>query len=415
MSMEVVTLKTDAAETVDIEKLNERIDVSVACCPVTELEMEAARNTVRQSSHTHIRILPNHHINKHGNLSGFVFTCSEEDKASVLPVSPEMFATTCVYECNSNAESLSPDCLRIFGDIERYKVSLREVLDGLRDAENPANFDCIPENDSNEAATHARIVDEREWTEALPVKAGVYHSFVRSIGKDNRDHRIFIVVSGCLQQAAEQLQNLWYDVGKHITCRTFHDSSEVQWLRKATIRNHSRIAARIAEKFKLSVNVVADTESPTRVRMLVPINVTRLYDMHVDRGRMRLTDHACFLDKTPNGITFDMFASEGFWVFLGPPDNTTYNSFGGIFKATMSERAFPSKTVRYHAQYPCKDRRSVVRVQSAGKTFTTIGSRETQEFFFPNEDFYKALEQLGYDRNHGVHTLMPIVCCVSVG
>ena len=78
----------------------------------------------------------------------------------------------------------------------------------------------------------------------------------------------------------------------------------------------------------------------------------------------------------------------------------------------MTERAFPSKTVRYHTQYPCRDRRSVVRVQPLGRTFMTVDSRETQEFFFPNEEFYKCLEKLGYDRNNGIHNLMPIVCCV---
>lgn len=405
--------KPAISQTADVTKLDNRVDLSVACVPLTEVEQEAARNAVRQSSHTHIRLLPNHHINQDGNLSGFVFTCSLEDSASVLPICSDMFAATCIYECKCNSDSLSPDALRIFNDLDLYKTKLREIMLNLQEAVDPAKFDCIFDDELHEDCGSVRVVDERDWVEGLPHKAGVYHAFVRSTGKDNRDHRIYIVVSGSLKHAAEELQNLWHDLNAHITCKTFLESSEVQWLRKATVRNHGRIAAKIADAFGLKVDAVEDVESPTRVRMLVPSNVTRIHDMHAEKGRVRLVDSGCLLDKTMNGVAFDMYSSEGFWVFLGPPDNTMYNSFGSVFKATLADRSFPSKTVQYHKQYPCRDRRSVVRVATENKTVTRLQRDHAMDFFFPNEDFYKCLETLGYDRNNGMITLMPIVCCVS--
>ena len=54
-----------------------------------------------------------------------------------------------------------------------------------------------------------------------------------------------------------------------------------------------------------------------------------------------------------NGIAVtDMFSSEGLWLFCGPADHASYNSYGDVFRHVAGVDAFPSGTVKFHAQYP---------------------------------------------------------------
>ena len=93
-------------------------------------------------------------------------------------------------------------------------------------------FDCIGEADQvAEGFAPAKLEDQRGWAESVPAKMGLYHAL------DQREHRLFIVVSGCLRQAVERLYNLWLDTGAKINCRDLLESEEVNWLRTATVRS----------------------------------------------------------------------------------------------------------------------------------------------------------------------------------
>lgn len=400
------------------ERINQRF---VGERELTEQQREAARNVVRGSLHSEITLLPTHQIDPDGSLSGFEYSCSVEDKAAVLPMNSAMFCTTCVYECSSSTSVISENALRIFSDYGKYKAVIQALVEEIKEnasrAGIEARFDCIRDQDEEDLGfVLPGVADERVWTESLPVKMGIYHAFIRSTSKDTREHKIFLVVKGCLQQAAEELFNLWQDIGQHINCDVFINSQEVQWLRSATVRNHNRIAARLAKALDLSINPVLDTDSQNRPEMLIPSTITMACDMAISKGRLRFVNNGCLLEKTNNGVVFDMYASEGFWVFMGPNDTTTYNSFGSKFAAITPCLAFPTNTVLYNAQYPSHNHRHTVRVNlyNCENVICDNSDRpETCDVMFPNEDFYKQNEALGFDRNDGITVLMPILTFVQ--
>tara|TARA_B110000444_G_C18659977_1_gene510266 strand:- start:78 stop:770 length:693 start_codon:yes stop_codon:yes gene_type:complete len=68
--------------------------------------------------------------------------------------------------------------------------------------------------------------------------------------------------------------------------------------------------------------------------------------------RVLLSNNASFVARSQNGILFDMFSSEGLWLFCGPADHASYNSYGDVFRHVPGVDAFPSGTVKFHVKYP---------------------------------------------------------------
>ena len=71
-------------------------------------------------------------------------------------------------------------------------------------------------------------------------------------------HKLFIVVSGCLRSACEEFQNIWHDCKQHLSCKDFVNSEEATWLREATLRNHNRLAYALAQNMQLTVHSCVD-------------------------------------------------------------------------------------------------------------------------------------------------------------
>ena len=67
-------------------------------------------------------------------------------------------------------------------------------------------------------------MDQHAWSPNVPAKLGLYHAFTRTHANAARDHTTYVVVSGCLTHAAEELHNLWLDAGQHATCGELLDS-----------------------------------------------------------------------------------------------------------------------------------------------------------------------------------------------
>ena len=77
-----------------------------------------------------------------------------------------------------------------------------------------------------------------------------------------------------------------------------------------------------------------------------------------------LVDGGSFLHKSSNGVLFETYASEGFWLFTGPPDHASYNTYGTIFNFHKDMTCFPTSTLRYHEKFP--PRGTVVSTQHGG-------------------------------------------------
>jgi hypothetical protein len=376
--------------------------------------------------------MPNHALNSEGELEGFVFECSADDSASVLPLSKSSFVTTAVYECvQDNGSSFLNLTMNLSATISKVKEMMLEIERGNDEIEH-LKFDCMPELDANIDSQNT-FKDQRVWRENTPAKIGIYHCFMRTTSQNMREHKIFIVVSGYCKHASEELHNMWLDARHDITAGQFMACAELDWLRKATLRHHSQLAARLALKLKLNVRYIEDVNAVNSVSMLLPSTSCVCRDLCMVNGRVLVTSDATLLDTCKSGVIFDCYASEGFWVFMGPRDTGSYRMFGNEFQITGKYQGFPTKTVRYNKLFPPRektnlitpiDRHNVVEDVQAGHTCVhqhilqkehqvqnVIYSKACTDitfFMFPHAGFVNVLSQLGFNQNDGIINLMPI-------
>lgn len=394
--------------------LDQRIDVRVAGRTLSTPEMEACRNSIRHSIHSSIQVLPNHSLDHHGRLQGFCFQCSDEDKASILPMHEHCFEMTAVYEVQQDARGFDPQALRIIANLTESRRIMYDLAQKI-ETENisPAKFDSIgTDSIVDDPYSMTLMQDQKAWTETPPFKMGIYHTFTRAGSRSaERGHRVFIVVSGCLRHAAEELYNLWQDCGEHLTCKQFCEAHEVSWLRSATIRNLNRIAHRIAVNFDLKVQEMIDTEDPTNSRLMaIPSLMSAHHDINSDSGKTRLVNSACFTERSNSGNIFDLFSSEGYWIYMGPLDHADYSVFGAMVASGNSFPAFPTRTVSYNVHYPVTTRTNVVSVDLQETPEVVTDSHQTLDFWLPDEQFQTITEVIGFNRNDGIVTLIPIIC-----
>ena len=407
--------------------MHERVDVSTATFALSALERDAAEAVVAGSQQAHLKLLPNHHMNEDLELAGFHFTCNASDLASVMPMPKTLFACTAMYEVRSMDEScFNGAVLSLLSAPEAGRAALQGVLArlGAAGCADAPGFDCVPDDSEGDAVEGVMAFlahdkrDRRVWAEQVPSKVGVYHAFVRKNTKDRIEHRLFIVVSGSLPFADDELYGLWQDTCASTTCAEFVGAQETEWLRSCTIRNHNRVAALVAEALGLPVTCVIDTDDPSRTRKAaLPTTVTFEHDVYLDKARnvVHLVNGGCFLEKSENGVLFQLHAGEGFWLFPGPVDNAGGNVYGTFFNSSVPGACFPTRTVRHHAKFG--PRGSVV--SSVRRTNRTLlcaeDDVEEHTSLFPEEQFLRKCELLGFNRNFPVVCLMPLIAHVRRG
>lgn len=391
-----------------------RVDERLCFAPLTRQEREACDSCVSTSVFSHLQLMPNHMLTETGEISGFCFKSQGTEKVNTIPMDKNSFGTTAVYECVSGKHSKG--YISIVNNLEATQSRLESLVKALECCECHLNFECM--HDWTNSTT---VQDQRAWHDALPVKMGVYHCFMRTNAQNEREHKIFIVVSGNCRHASEELHKLWLDARDDITIAQFMECGEVVWLRHATLRWLNRVAWRIMSALDLSSNaVVVDYEAVgPAVCMLIPTHFTVYNDLHINplTNEFFMTNNAALLQKIGSGVIFDCFSSEGFWIFHGPRDTSAYKIFGSEFSATKDCHAFPTKTVCYHALHVCKKAQSQVSLPRASKldvkkstTCLYAGDKAVYTgFMFPDSSFIQELEKLGFSYNNGITNLMPIV------
>lgn len=338
-----------------------KIDAQHAGREMTDAEQDAALNAIKNSQHVSLQVLPNHNMDENGELQGFVFSCPASESCATLPLHRQCMHMTTVYECCSANENstFNADAVRMTSDLPQFQDILSCLAEELRETDVPrAGFDCIPTQYTQQElaldSTYDSYVDQRFWEPSMPSRMGVYHTFSRSHGQDTRQHKTFIVVSGCEWHASEELFTLWQDFSDQYTAKQFCESEEVLWLRTATLRSQQRVAARIADRCGLRIAQTVDVHCPHKSMIATHGMQTCRHDLmcQVELDRVLLSNNASFVARSQNGILFDMFSSEGLWLFCGPADHAAYNSYGDVFRHVAGVDAFPSGTVKFHAQYP---------------------------------------------------------------
>ena len=399
------------------------IDLKHAHNKCSTAELDSCRNAVRNSEDNIIKLLPNHHIGSDAELHGYYFQCKLLAKASELPVSKKTFDMMSMYECLEvhNEHTFNPTALNIVNNLPHYKQVLENYIRDLQaNPLLPAHFDCIADQNVHAGSHTYDTMDTREWRPEVPYRVGVYHTFTRSSSKDCRRHKVCIIVSGSLTEAAEGFHNLWQDSADHITCSDLLKCEELNWLRSCTHRNHNRIASDIARLFGLDMHHVMDADDPSQTSTMVyPSTHTLKNDIGMtDDNRTqhaRLVDSGCFSDISSNGILFEMFGSEGYWLFQGPRDysDSHAQSYGSVFASTNEFSCIPTSTVAFHPLYQPVNRYNTVRVAANNPHNSTtqepVDTELVNEFLFPDESFFHILEELGYNRNDQTLVLMPLV------
>ena len=392
---------------------SDRMKLNYALNELNLEEIDACNNIISQSKHTTMQIMPNHSINVDGKMQGFKFTANLKDPASCIPMSKSPYDVTCLYECDVDTELLNQqilnrDVMRIVENIDTYSSLLQEYKDLLvSKMELDASFECMPEEQNESEFNQYVNPDTKEWKESFPGRVGVYHAFFRSHKQETRQHKIFIIVSGNLRKACEEFYNIWLDCGEKTTVEQIAESEEYQWLKAATVRNNNRIAAQVARMFELNTPTIIDYDDPTKTKqMLIPTTMTANHEMLLDNTNQEfvLTSECCLTNRSPNGILYDMQSSEGFYLFKGHCDSSDTNEYGCSFHGIQTCRAFPSKTVRYHARYPPTMDTTCIQITEKNQPVSLM---------FPDERYYNITEQMGFNRNDGIITMMPLVSVES--
>ena len=392
---------------------------------MTDQERSSCDAALHLSQHTKIELLPNVHINEKMELSGFHFEAAGCDMAQVLPIPTNLFDCIVAYEVvNEQSMNFNEKVIHILMNLQEYKDKLATLMAELQaNTTNVPSFQCMPDDDEDQNFKEDELIfakqscDRQVWDDQPPAKVGLFHAYIRPHTKDHIEHRLFIVCAGSLPFLDEEFFRLWQDTNAYTSCEQLIESEEIQYLRDATLRNHNRVAARVADALGLNVRCFIDTECPSgQKRSAHPTTITQKSDITIDINtrRVHMVDGGCFLQNSVNGVLHEMHAAEGHWIFCGPPDHCSYNVFGTIFDYPGNMTCFPTTTFRFHQQFP--PRGTVVQSQHASESKDIIYELKvpTQSAtLVPDESYMKSVESLGYNRNQMVVSLMPVIQYVS--
>ena len=174
-----------------------------------------------------------------------------------------------------------------------------------------------------------------------------------------------------------------------MTAAEFVQSPEVTWLRQATLRHHNRLASRVASAMGMSLQCVVDMEAVGAPKtMLLPTASCFYRDISLAHNKVLLSSDAALLHQTKSGVVFDCFSNEGFWVFMGPRDYSSYKIFGSEF-CTTSHLAFPTKAICFHDLY---SRHRLIHILEGCRNFKNVGLKNSNRFHTEQVFYYAILE-----------------------
>ena len=356
------------------------------------------------NKHCNVTPLPNHCVNESGELKGFCFTANPQNFCAVLPLSPNLFDCICMFEIPSPdpGSKMNEVVLRLFNQKQEVETCLDDVINELAtNEEEEASIDCLPEDQEITALQSAlySVKDARNWKPSIPSKLGLYHAYVKNIETAQREHKLFIIVRGGLPIVSEEIYNMWHDVKTTVSCDEFLKCEELFWARDAVIRNHSRVAAMVAQKLRFQVPLFQDFDLPgtSLNHHIKPTTVTFTNDIHYssDRNLVECVNGACFTETSRNGILFDTLGVDGYWLFCGPSYHNHASTYGSEMRST-APYCFSTESAHF-----------------ASCDTTIIGKRATQKnkinVVLPNENCMQVFEKMGFNRNDDVIYLMDVV------
>lgn len=227
--------------------------------PLTHDERVTCESMLSQDPSGAIMLMPTHHINEHGDMMGFRYTCNAFATGNCLPVVRTMFHGHTLLECQQADDAL---IMRLMADEAANRERMLSFLKRVEGACVPASLDCVPEN-ASAVTQHGTIqakglltVDSQHWTPEVPDRIGIYHAYIRGFNRDVRTHRLFIVCSGGMARASDAFCNMVIDVGKSWSAQDVCESQEAWWLRKGCTRARCRLIKALADEFDIPVRAI---------------------------------------------------------------------------------------------------------------------------------------------------------------
>jgi hypothetical protein len=376
--------------------------------------------TIEAMPGTVVQVMPTHCINQDNQLEGFKQVVPALELGSSLCVHRSMFSGHSIFECVSSDELINQDVVALMArdNVPDMQSLLRELASECVGRE--ASFDCVPDNADALAGSYGssirvsyargkRAVDSRQWLPEPPQTVGLYHAMVRGYQKDSRQHKLFVGVSGGCSKCSDAFYNLMIDVGSDWTAQEVANSEEVWWLRKASQRLRCRVASLVARKFGLRIHEQIDVHSYNQDLVGIPTTDTVEHDLVYKNDAVALYNACCDTTATHNGILCQMNPSEGYWLFKGAPRSSARSTSFGTMYAHHCE-VFPTRSPLYGRAFGSPscvqglDTKIVTRSASAPRA---KGEKTVYQCF--DEAFMRKLEDMGWNRDHGVVELVPIV------
>lgn len=382
--------------------------------PVTPDETATCGAILDQEASARMLLMPTHHISSQGDMMGFRYECSADRTGDALPVLRTAFAGHTATECQDDEAAI----MRLLSDPEGNRRRMEEFIQSLKDAYQPAELSCIPDNATvvtgggTVQATDLRSVDCKPWHPEVPDTIGLYHAYIRGYNRDVRSHKLFIVCSGGCAKAADQFFNLVIDVGREWTAGEIADSEEAWWLRRASQRSRCRLTSMLADKFGLRIQSVEDvlayTTGGKAVLQAVPTTDTVEHDIsRIGQQGVAVYNLSTDTTRITNGILCQMHPAEGYWLFRGAPRGTGVH--GAMFGSHRECGAFPTRAPRLPARHP--NAISVLDGQAILRGEGGAGARRHYMCF--DEAFFKNLERMQWNRDNGFVELIPILVAIQ--
>jgi len=398
---------------------------------VTPDEFAILNSLVQRCPGAMLSIAPNHCLDETGCLQGFLAQYPADTLMSALPVNRQMFYGTSMYEVDTHASAIKSGLpceddtddtflLQLLMSVPSLKDRLHQLLCSVdqQSLSTAADIECCPDY---LGSCNDDCVDAKVWTPELPEFAGLYHAYVRGFHKQDRVHKLFIVVNGGCQKACDQFYNLCCDVGTYMTVRQVYDSDEVWWVKRACSRARGMLACMIAKEFGLVVKTSLDTfaKDPANGDLAQATTETIYNDLQYDQRTNTVTmyNHCCNTNKSKNGILCCMHASEGVWLFRGPPQtNSGFSLYGSAWGNSNTQKVpFPTNVVRIHPKYPVSTihptdnsaRRVCMVSNSYDRHVTTMYSAKNDTYIMMDDVQLQKLKKMGWDVDNGIIELMP--------
>jgi hypothetical protein len=110
-----------------------------------------------------------------------------------------------------------------------------------------------------------------------------------------------------------------------------------------------------------------------------------------------------------NGIVCQMNPSEGYWIFKGNPRSSTRLTSFGTMYSNLCE-VFPTRSPIYYKQFGNSNYVTGIDNKLIFRHKTERRIKSTKSVFQCfDETFMRKLENMGWNRDHGVVELVPIV------